>query len=757
MQIVPFTYKYLWILALLITYGSLYPFNFSPAPEGALARLFSEVQLFSSPGDLLGNIGLFMPLGLFGTITIASRSGMLVSLVKTTIFGLVLAVGLQVAQIWFPPRTPALSDAIWNMLGCGLGMALGSFILTHPRQLAGPLPLKRDAVTLLCAWILIEWLPLVPCLDFQLVKTQVNSLFAFGSISFGQLFERIAIILFFGELLSRVFKPRQSLILLPLLAAAVIAGKLFLVDSQASPSMLLGSVFGVIGWWTIYKLSLELRSTVVVVALISAYSILAMSPYTLRDEPSSFGWLPLMGLLEGSMLNNIRSLGHNLALFASVLLLLRAHGSKTTVASIGLAFWVMIMELMQIFIATRSASITEPLLVLLLGQFLCILLPVPKNDITMTDAIARPIVTYPVDLQEKPSFSTTLRTPTFFLLVWVALVVGSLKILLKLPMIPYNVKELFRGDGSIPALAVFSLALLWIGAGSVFLGRHLIRSRTPGLLFAPLTLAVSLISLMLLWSGVTSESIGDIAGAANRFWFVTNKNVWGDFWREVFLYLDAPVAIGFLETCIRYSALYAPLAACLGLIIYWRERGLQCFHGPSGKASMLVSAMLFLWLCKGIAFDWSSTDNLNELIAPDGEWGLGGGGYLYGLVFLLCLNATLVAEISINNIRKFAATVLFSLTAIPMSWWLINRGLNQAVEKYGAVFSGVQFLLGPDRNHLLSQDALQLRWCVVYIAGVLVMSTGLQFGKTMFSFPNQSKPKQISMRLSRQGLFTRKA
>lgn len=735
-------YKYLGIVALLITYGSLYPFSFSPAPTGALARMFSEVQLFSSPGDVLGNVGLFVPWGLLGMLTIAPRSGISTAVARTATIGLAIALVLQIAQIWFPPRAPALSDVVWNMLGCGLGMALGNFMLMRRHQFTGQLSSKRDVIFLLGAWILVEWLPLVPSLDFQLIKAQVNDLLAFGSISFGDLFERFVITLLFGELLSRLFKQRQSLILLPVLVAAVISGKLFLVDVQASPPMALGSIFGVIGWWAIYRLPSNQRSALIVAALISAYSIQAMSPFSLKNEPSSFGWLPFAGLLEGSMLNNVRSLGRNLALFASVLLLLRSAGAKISVASIGLAFWVMIMELMQMFVATRSASITDPLLVLILGQFLCVLFPSPKDSEIVREPAPDTVMAKPADRQERRHFSMPLRSSALHLLVWVTLIAGGIKILLKLPTIPYNVKELFRGDGSIPALVVFALALTWIGAGSVWLGRRLIRSRSPGLLLAPLTMAVSLISLALLWSGVTSESIGDIAGASNRFWFVTNKNIWGDIWREIFLYLDTPIAIGFLETCVRYSALYAPLTLCLGLMIYWRESSLECVHGQREKAAMVVSALLFLWLCKAIAFDWSSTDNLNELIARDGEWGWGGGGYLYGLVFLLCLNATLVAEISTEHIRKLAATVLFSLAAIPMNWWLINQGLNQAVEKYGAIFSGVQFLLGPDRNHLLSQDVLLLRWCVVQVGGILVIGFGLRLGKAMFSFPNQPWPKQ---------------
>jgi hypothetical protein len=77
------SYKYLSGLVLLIAYGSLYPFDFAAAPEGAFSIMFSQATLFSSIGDALGNIGLFIPLGLLGVLTITSRRGMASAIVQT--------------------------------------------------------------------------------------------------------------------------------------------------------------------------------------------------------------------------------------------------------------------------------------------------------------------------------------------------------------------------------------------------------------------------------------------------------------------------------------------------------------------------------------------------------------------------------------------------------------------------------------------------------------------------------------------------
>jgi len=730
-------YKYLIVFAVLISYGSLYPFDFSAAPSGAFWRLFSEASIFGSVGDTLGNIGLFVPWGIAGILIIAPRRGMALAIAQTFAIGFVIALGLQIAQLWVPTRTSALSDVLWNMVGCAVGFLLGNRLLAHDQNLSGILNFQQTSGYFLAAWITLEWLPLIPSFDFQLIKDNVKNLLAFRSISFSLVFERVAITLLLGELLNWHFKPRHTLILLPLLILFVIFAKIFLVDVQLDASLIVGFALGVMSWWTLYKLSSDRRTAAIVVVLLLAYSIQALTPFSLKNVPSSFGWLPFEGLLEGSMLVNIRSLGSNLLLFGGVLLLLRNAGSNIVVTSVVIALWVMGMELAQLFITGRSGSITEPLLVLISGQFIGELDFSKKNG-TFKNKLTHDAEKLTTSVNEKYSLLTR-RGAVLQIAISVAVIVISLKILLELPEIPYNVKELFRADGSILALTSFALSLLWIGAGSIWLGHRLIQSRSPGLQLFPLTIAVSLISLALLWSGVTSESVSDIVGSSNRFWFVTNKNVWGDFWRDVFLYLDTPEAIGFLETCTRYWALYTPPIICLALIVYFKTPRNRQQQANRTKSGLVLVAFLIMWLCKAIAFDWSSTDNLNELIAYEGKWGWGGGGYLYGLMFLICMNAILLAEISIANTRSLITAAIFSLMAIPLGWLLINQGLEQYILKYDAVYSGVQFLLGPDRNNLLSHNELLIRWCLVQMAGVVILALGARLGKNIFPFSGRTK------------------
>jgi hypothetical protein len=69
-------------------------------------------------------------------------------------------------------------------------------------------------------------------------------------------------------------------------------------------------------------------------------------------------------------------------------------------------------------------------------------------------------------------------------------------------------------------------------------------------------------------------------------------------------------------------------------------------------------------------------------------------------------------------------------------------GLEPNVEKYRFTFSGIQFLLGPDREHLLSNLELFVRWCAVQIGFIIVVALGIRVGMLN---PYQTRVLQLLM------------
>jgi len=58
---------------------------------------------------------------------------------------------------------------------------------------------------------------------------------------------------------------------------------------------------------------------------------------------------------------------------------------------------------------------------------------------------------------------------------------------------------------------------------------------------------------------------------------------------------------------------------------------------------LLLFAVPWYWLFKLVAFDYTSTDNISELLEPPGAIGIGGGIFLFLLIFLIAFNATSLA------------------------------------------------------------------------------------------------------------------
>lgn len=724
-------YRILIAVGCLILYGSLYPFNFGPPAPDGLQRFLTNWELYTSRGDLLDNILLFLPWGLFGMLAFGARRHALVALAQTATIGLALSIGAQVLQLWLPTRTAAIADIVANAAGIALGALIGRWITPRPGSDAHAWQSASLPAALLAGFMMSEWLPLVPSMDLQLVKDQVKALLDNLPLSMGEVFARMAFGLLTGYLLACVAGLRWSLVLAPMVVLAVSAGKLFLYGAQMDRSSVLGLFIGCGVWWLMATQRPARRDALTLLCICALYTLGALLPLVFRAEPAPVSWVPFAAMLKGSMITNLRSLLSSLVLFTGVLLILSRYSPRVVAASVVLAAWVAAIELLQTLIVGRTSDITQPLLALIAGQLMAAWMD------------RRPIAAQvPAGPQRAPASahgpSPTGPLPRWQLPVWTLAIAGGLALVmhqvLRIPGIPYNLRELFRADGSVWALLAFAAALVWIGAGAVWLARVVARSPVPALWLPPTALLVSMVSLLFLWSGVTTESIEDISGSANVFWYVTNKDTWGPAWRDFFLWMQAPGVIGFLEHCVRYSALYAPLPLMLALMVAVRERA----HWPVWPASRalpaLVSLLLVMWLCKAIAFDWTSTDNLNELIARDGPWGWGGGGYLYGLAALLCLDGLIVGEVLRARHPGWALASLPVLAvSFPLGWWLLNQGLEQRVDKYGQVFSGTQFLLGPDRTHALSQQMLFLRWAVLQGGAMLVLGVGLWLGHQAWS------------------------
>lgn len=734
------------IVLALIAYGSLYPLSISLEAGNAhtWARFFTAWGGQDSLGDLVGNIALFVPLGFFAAIGVAPQARRPIRLAIILVGGLLFAFVLQVLQIYIPARDAALIDVVRNAVGLGIGFALASAAFTT-RWLGcmrdQPLPMATLLVAAL--WGAAELVPLVPSLDPQLIKDSLKPLLLEPRFSLLDSLTAAIGISVLGHALARILGERNSLVWLLPAALLVLAAKPFLVVVELELSTVIGFGLGVVASALLLRIDPPQRVLILLVGLLLVLTANGLEPFRLAHSSNPMGWIPFAEVLEGSMLINSRALVTDLFFYTAILWLVQQRGGSLPAASLLLALWVMLLEIAQVFLIGRTPSITEPIWVILVATTLTRLTDTAPSVDGQRRLATRPLdeqhagASRPVDAKtpapSTPAKARPWRRVFFHFAVTAAIGAIPLWILVRLPGVPYNLRELLHGDPHLLAAWVFILALLWIGAGAAWMARQIHRARWP-ILRIPLTaLAAALVSLLLLSLSVTQESIMDVAGSTNLHWFVTNRDIWGEQARTLFLALG-PNVVAFIERPVRYAALYGPILIVLAIAqAAWLQS--QQHQQPGRAAATQVAwlglnALPWLWLCKIIVFDWSSTDNLNELIAKEGALGIEGEGYLFVLLILLAVNAVLIAHMRAPRAALIAGFA--TLLCMPLAWWLLDQGLEDQVRKYGLTFSGIQFLLGPDRSEVLSQQALLARWITVQIAAVLVFALGLRLATPVF-------------------------
>ena len=159
-----------------MTYGSIFPFNFQI--EGLepieFCLLFTHWDQSVGYGDIVGNAALFLPYGYFGILAF-SRSRIMMILV----LGFVLALGLQVLQVFWPDRVPSLYDVVWNMVGASAGLLIVVMFRLLPGRLTEAVGEKASfPVLLLLGWLGYRLMPLVPSLDWQQIKNSPSHFYS---------------------------------------------------------------------------------------------------------------------------------------------------------------------------------------------------------------------------------------------------------------------------------------------------------------------------------------------------------------------------------------------------------------------------------------------------------------------------------------------------------------------------------------------------------------------------------------------------
>ena len=355
------------IVSVLIVYGSLYPFDFQLPHDSEIQAIMGALfdPFAARRGDLLGNIALFVPFGFAGAFAInpGRRAAQLTLVILSGAF---LALLVQVLQFFVPQRDPSLVDVFWNVAGLGLG--LGAAAAPPARRVLSSIGERISfevPVMLAGIWLASELMPLVPSLDFQLLKQNLKPLLQAPEFRVGE-----AILHFAGWLVALRFLASSKLLknwtmLLLALPFLVMAVQPFILNNGLSLAELTGAVGGV-AVWAIARNSLRpaLLAALLVIAILASN----LYPFSFDSARNAFSWVPFSDFLEGNMAANAASFVRKAFLYGALVWLLREMGLGWKNSTIFTCMVLLAQETLQVYVPGAAAGLTDPILALLMAM-----------------------------------------------------------------------------------------------------------------------------------------------------------------------------------------------------------------------------------------------------------------------------------------------------------------------------------------------------------------------------------------------------
>ncbi len=373
-------YRILLIFCGLIVYGSLYPFHFHSV---ALSASPLWILLDSGPGpfdrfllrDILVNVALYMPLGLFGFLAFAGdgASRALRAVTATFLLALALSASMEMLQIFDDSRQCALSDVATNVVGACLGAALGSLyrrslVRGLSRLRAGGLFHFSSSMLLVSCWAAYQVFPLFPSLGRTQLMAHLlflRSANSFRGIDFGgALVAWMAAALLLEGIVGAGKVARTMPLLLALLPLRlVIASRTIGVAEMAGALAAWGA-------WSFWLAHRRRRTHILAILLFAFLALQGLATSRIAASPQPFSWIPFAAALSADWITVVAILLLKSYWYGAAIWLCRVAWGRFLPAVAAVAAWLAAIEFLQRWLPAHVPEITDPLMALLLGAIL---------------------------------------------------------------------------------------------------------------------------------------------------------------------------------------------------------------------------------------------------------------------------------------------------------------------------------------------------------------------------------------------------
>ena len=358
------------ITALVIVYGSLYPFDFSiPAGgPGPVTALLDSWANRPSRGDFLANILLYMPLGFFGVLSLSRRVGFGRRVPVVVAGGALLSLTVELTQYYDVGRDTNATDLYTNTAGTFIGATVAMLFSNRlsfplfPEIKARPVP-----ALLIASWLGYRFYPYVPTIDLHKYWHAIKPVILDPIPVPLPLYRHTSIWLALFALIEAIAGRRRSALLAPLFAAFVLSMRVLIISTFLSAAEVVGGVIAICAWPLLLVVNQRMRAALLFLVL-GGYVILErLEPFQFGPYARPFSWIPFNGFMNGSVEIDALSFMEKSFLYGSLLFLLGRAGMRAGLAASLVAAMLFGTSWVETYLTDRSGEVTDALMTLMIA------------------------------------------------------------------------------------------------------------------------------------------------------------------------------------------------------------------------------------------------------------------------------------------------------------------------------------------------------------------------------------------------------
>jgi len=369
----------LWLLLgviALIGYGSLYPFDFRfdashPTFKAALLQL---TWARAGRADQVRNVLLYLPFGFCVMLWLRVRSGAIWAAIIATLLGSLLSLSIEILQVYLTIRVPSLRDIVLNAAGTSVG-ALAGIIwrglsgLVYMSPNSRNRPGDRSALLLICTWVLWRLAEFDPGVSLSRLKLALRP-FMEVSYSLPLIVKYLLFWLVIAQaVLSFANRQRSNEALLTVIMVVMI-GRLLFVTQPFIVSELLALLLLLPALVVLHKLRGTPQTMLMTLAFVAWLVYESLSPFVFIGIDHQFDLWPFLGWFEQGMPIDPDQLLRKLFIFGAFTWLLKENGLSMRSAMIAVVATVFSLEIVQLWQAGHTSSLTDPAIALVMGSLM---------------------------------------------------------------------------------------------------------------------------------------------------------------------------------------------------------------------------------------------------------------------------------------------------------------------------------------------------------------------------------------------------